>query len=336
MGTLGIVYVIAHLAETPTYVTNLVQLIGLGIAVDYSLLIVYRFREELARAAREDDAIVRTMETAGRAVVFSGATVAIGLALLIVDAAAVHALDGHRRLPDPARLDRCRGDAAAGAALVLRAPRDGAASRILARARPQPTPSDGCWARLARSIMRAAGAVPRRRDHVVLARRGRAGVRAPADAGLDVRDPAHPQACSGFDVLQRGGRPGRGRRRRRCSSTPAPAARARARRPGSDRQRSCADVSATRRWRAVHYGPARPLRRPEPPLRAGDRRRQARVRLTEPAQAFVHRLRDDLIPAAGSRPGRRVLAGGGPPQGVDFLDRSYAYFPLARRSACSC
>ena len=47
-GTLGIVYWIAHLAETPTYVTNLVQLIGLGIAVDYSLLIVYRFREELA------------------------------------------------------------------------------------------------------------------------------------------------------------------------------------------------------------------------------------------------------------------------------------------------
>ena len=47
-GTLGIVYGIAHLAETPTYVTNLVQLIGLGIAVDYSLLIVYRFREELA------------------------------------------------------------------------------------------------------------------------------------------------------------------------------------------------------------------------------------------------------------------------------------------------
>src|SRR5947209_8249368 len=82
-GTLGIVFIFAHYMTMATYVTNLVQLIGLGIAVDYSLLIVYRFREELGRAETTDDAIVRTMATAGRAVVFSGATVAIGLALLL-------------------------------------------------------------------------------------------------------------------------------------------------------------------------------------------------------------------------------------------------------------
>ena len=51
IGTLGVVYVVAHYLTMPTYVTNLVQLIGLGIAVDYSLLIVYRFREELAPRA---------------------------------------------------------------------------------------------------------------------------------------------------------------------------------------------------------------------------------------------------------------------------------------------
>ena len=83
MGTLGAVYVFAHFTTMATYVTNLVQLIGLGIAVDYSLLIVYRFREELHRHDSKDDAIVRTMMTAGRAVLFSGATVAIGLALLL-------------------------------------------------------------------------------------------------------------------------------------------------------------------------------------------------------------------------------------------------------------
>ena len=49
-GTLGIMFGVAHLAETPTYTTNLIQLIGLAIAVDYSLLIVYRFREELSRS----------------------------------------------------------------------------------------------------------------------------------------------------------------------------------------------------------------------------------------------------------------------------------------------
>jgi RND superfamily putative drug exporter len=47
----------------------------------------------------------------------------------------------------------------------------------------------------------------------------------------------------------------------------------------------------------------------------------------EPAQSFVHRLRDDLIPAANFPSHVRVLAGGGPPQGVDFLTRSYDTFP---------
>jgi RND superfamily putative drug exporter len=83
MGTLGLVYAFAHYVTMATYVTNLVQLIGLGIAIDYSLLIVYRFREELHRYDSKDEAIVRTMATAGRAVLFSGATVAIGLALLL-------------------------------------------------------------------------------------------------------------------------------------------------------------------------------------------------------------------------------------------------------------
>ena len=61
IGTLGIVYVVAHYMTMPTYVTNLVFLIGLGIAIDYSLLIVYRFREELGarprgrRGGRADD-----------------------------------------------------------------------------------------------------------------------------------------------------------------------------------------------------------------------------------------------------------------------------------------
>src|SRR5690349_19965701 len=81
--TLGLVFAIAHHVTMATYVTNLVQLIGLGIAIDYSLLIVYRHREELERGGSVDDAAVRTMRTAGRAVIFSGLAVAIGLALLL-------------------------------------------------------------------------------------------------------------------------------------------------------------------------------------------------------------------------------------------------------------
>ena len=81
--TLGIIWIFANFMELTTYLQNLVMLIGLGIAIDYSLLVVYRYREELADADSKEDAVVRTMATAGRAVVFSGTAVGIGLALML-------------------------------------------------------------------------------------------------------------------------------------------------------------------------------------------------------------------------------------------------------------
>ena len=81
--TLGLVWVAAALMELTSYIVNFVSLVGFGIAVDYSLLVVHRFREERARRPALDDAIVATMASAGRAVVFSGVAVAIGLALLL-------------------------------------------------------------------------------------------------------------------------------------------------------------------------------------------------------------------------------------------------------------
>ena len=81
--TLGIIWIFANFMELTTYLQNLVMLIGFGIAIDYSLLVVYRYREELQKAGSKEDAIVRTMETAGRAVVFSGSAVGIGLALML-------------------------------------------------------------------------------------------------------------------------------------------------------------------------------------------------------------------------------------------------------------
>jgi RND superfamily putative drug exporter len=81
--TLGIIWIFANFMELSTYLQNLVMLIGLGIAIDYSLFIVYRYREERRGGLAKEDAIVRTMVTAGRAVVFSGTAVAIGLALML-------------------------------------------------------------------------------------------------------------------------------------------------------------------------------------------------------------------------------------------------------------
>jgi putative drug exporter of the RND superfamily len=74
---------LTELTEVSPIVQFLVALIGLGVAIDYSLIVVSRWREERAHGRSGDEAVQRAMETAGRAVVFSGITVAIGLLALI-------------------------------------------------------------------------------------------------------------------------------------------------------------------------------------------------------------------------------------------------------------
>lgn len=65
------------------YAFNIVTLIGLGVSIDYSLMFVSRFREELQGGASREAALATTMATAGRAITFSGLTVAIGLSSLL-------------------------------------------------------------------------------------------------------------------------------------------------------------------------------------------------------------------------------------------------------------
>ncbi|HEV2920508.1 MAG TPA: MMPL family transporter, partial [Actinomycetota bacterium] len=72
------------LVEVSFIVQFLVALIGLGVAVDYSLLVVTRWREELAAGRDREQAVHRAMATAGRAVVTSGGTVAVGLLALVL------------------------------------------------------------------------------------------------------------------------------------------------------------------------------------------------------------------------------------------------------------
>ena len=74
---------LTELTSVSPIVQFLIALIGLGVAIDYSLLVVSRWREERAHGRTGDEAVQRAMETAGRAVVFSGITVAIGLLALI-------------------------------------------------------------------------------------------------------------------------------------------------------------------------------------------------------------------------------------------------------------
>ncbi|WP_433591829.1 MMPL family transporter [Nocardia sp. CA-145437] len=71
IGALGAVGLIARLTEVSVFAMNVVSLLGLGLAIDYGLFIVGRFREELARGTGVEAAVTRTLGTAGRTVLFS-------------------------------------------------------------------------------------------------------------------------------------------------------------------------------------------------------------------------------------------------------------------------
>jgi RND superfamily putative drug exporter len=83
VGGLGGTFILNRFTDVSQYALNIVTLIGLGVSIDYSLFIVNRFRDELAKGASRQDAIATTMATAGRAITFSGLTVAVGLGAML-------------------------------------------------------------------------------------------------------------------------------------------------------------------------------------------------------------------------------------------------------------
>jgi RND superfamily putative drug exporter len=321
--TLGIVWLFAKNMELSTYVQNMVMLIGLGIAVDYSLLMVYRYREEHRLQPSREEAVVGTMATAGRAVVFSGTAVAVGLSLLLfmplpfmrgfgvcLAIPLVSVICAVTFLPVLLyylgdRFDRVR--------LVPR--------RLIERREDE---EHNMWSRLARVIMRrpvlvagiaivlllAAAApvltlqlgpgsnqgIPQNLEAVegnnVLTAAVGAGAVAPTDIVIDTGRPdgasaAETQAAKRrlIQELQRDPEVG-----------------------AIDDGKGPQYVDATGRY--IHF---RVIGKHEYGV--------------PEAQRFVHRLRDDLVPGAAFPEGERVLAGGGPPSGVDFLSLTYSTFP---------
>ncbi len=83
VGGVGGTLFLARLTDVSQYAINVVTLIGLAVAIDYSLFVVNRFRDELAAGSSREDAIATTLSTAGRAITFSGVTVAIGLSAML-------------------------------------------------------------------------------------------------------------------------------------------------------------------------------------------------------------------------------------------------------------
>jgi RND superfamily putative drug exporter len=321
-GTLGLVWGAAHEMTMATYATNLVQLIGLGIAVDYSLLVVYRFREELQRVESTEEAVLRTMATAGRAVLFSGATVAIGLALLLF-----MPLPFMRSLGVAGFLIPVVSLVAAVTlqpALLSVYGRRGTKRIPLLPERLRGEGESGFWHRLAGWIMRrplvflAAGAAL-----LVAAAVPVYGLHLTPGSARGI--PQFPQSVRGYNLLTAAVGPGALSPSQIVVDTRAPGG---ARRPdvqaalarlgaGLERDPEVAYVST---GRGPHFVDA--SGRYEQVVVAGKHEYGS-----EEAQHFVARLRGSIVPAARFPAGVAVLAGGGPPQGVDFLHQAYRYFP---------
>jgi RND superfamily putative drug exporter len=322
--TLGIVWIFANFMELTTYLQNLVMLIGLGIAVDYSLLVVHRYREELGRTSSKEEALVRTMATAGRAVVFSGTAVAIGLALLIFMPLPFMRGFGVGGLLIPTVSVICALTLLPVLLWYLGAPLDRVRlipKRILERRQDE---VGSFWPRLARVIMRrpvvfAASAsslllllavpvldlqvgpgsnqgIPEELEAVqglrTLEREVGAGALAPSDIVIDTgraAGGANPAVENSLDSL--------------TTSLEADPEVARVE-FGEGRQY----VDPTGRYIHLQVVGESEYGKPE-------------------SLEFVDRLRGEYVPAAAFPPGVRVYAGGGPPGGRDFLDLTYSWFP---------
>ena len=84
LNTFSLIWLLTYITDVSIIVQFLVALVGLGVAIDYALLMIFRFREELRHGADRDAAIAQTMRHAGRSVIVSGSTVAVGLLSMIL------------------------------------------------------------------------------------------------------------------------------------------------------------------------------------------------------------------------------------------------------------
>jgi RND superfamily putative drug exporter len=324
--TLAAVWGFAHVMPMAQSVQNLVTLIGLGIAIDYSLFLVYRYRDDRRSGLSKDDAVVNTMKTAGHAVIFSGTAVAIGLALLM--AVPVPEIRGYglagllvpivslvcaiTLMPAilyvaEAKLDRVR--------LVPR--------RIIERR--QSRSEQNFWVRHAHRIMRRPVLFLVASLALLLAAAAPVS-RLDLGPGTQEQLPQDVVSVQGLRVLQAAvgngalnpseivvdtGRPGgfddpeiqaaEGRLFEAVGSDPEVA--------------SITDFGQGRHYldpsgRYVHF--------------EAIGKHDAGVPASE---ALVERLRDEVVPAAGFPEGTNVYVGGQAAAGLDFLDKTYGVFP---------
>jgi putative drug exporter of the RND superfamily len=84
LNTFSLVWALTYVTDVSIIVQFLIALVGLGVAIDYALLIVFRFRDELREGNEVEPALVETMTHAGHSVIISGTTVAVGLLAMVL------------------------------------------------------------------------------------------------------------------------------------------------------------------------------------------------------------------------------------------------------------
>lgn len=84
VGALAVLRAVTFFTDVSIFALNLSAAMGLALAIDYTLLMISRFRDEVADGASRDDALIRTMTTAGRTVLFSATIVALSMAMMVL------------------------------------------------------------------------------------------------------------------------------------------------------------------------------------------------------------------------------------------------------------
>jgi RND superfamily putative drug exporter len=84
VGSMSVLRLISFSTDVSIYALNLSSALGLALAIDYTLLIISRYRDELADGSAPEEALIRTMATAGRTVLFSATTVALSMSVLVL------------------------------------------------------------------------------------------------------------------------------------------------------------------------------------------------------------------------------------------------------------
>jgi uncharacterized membrane protein YdfJ with MMPL/SSD domain len=318
---LGIIWIVANFTELTTYLQNLVMLIGLGVAIDYSLLVVYRYREELRGGASKEDALVRTMQTAGRAVIFSGTAVAVGLALLLF-----MPLPFMRGFGVSLSIPIVSIVCALTLLPVLLFLIGGKLDRVGIKRIVQRRADDehNFWPRLARTIMRRPVLFAVGTAALLLA------FAAPVidlelGPGSNEGIPSNLESIRGLEILSSAVGDGA------VSPTEIVIDTGRAGGARDPEVRQALDGFETLLLQDPEVGRVTYAEGPQFIDPTGRYLRIAAVGKHEyglpESLDFVDRLRNQIVPASHFPAGVDVFAGGGPPSGVDFLDLTYSTFP---------